>query len=127
MTGQELNRQLPASIEQLADLHQSTTPGPWAPVDLRHQRGGQIRIFPGRGVYLANVIGRLPNASNDARFIVEAHRLWPRLLSELDAGRTVVAVGRSHVRAEELDSSMGAATWSDLRDAIAVYDRAVRP
>jgi hypothetical protein len=115
------------AIEQLADLHQSTTPGPWEPVDLRHQQGGQIRIFPGRGVYLANVIGRLPNAGNDAQFIVESHRLWPQLLSELEAARKVVAVARAHVRAEELDSSMGAATWSDLRDALAGYDRAVKP
>jgi NAD(P)H-dependent FMN reductase len=49
-----------------------------------------------------------------------------RLRAQLDAARQVINVGRSHVRAEELDSSMAAATWSDLRDAIAAYDKVVK-
>jgi hypothetical protein len=43
--------------------------------------------------------------------------------AEMRALHRVLDVARSHVHAEELDSSRGAATWSDLRDAIAACDR----
>jgi hypothetical protein len=44
------------------------------------------------------------------------------LLDDLKAARKVVEACRAHVRAEALDSSYGATSWSMLRDAVGEYD-----
>jgi hypothetical protein len=93
-------------LEQLEDLHQSTTPGPWwdSPVKTapgHHTiRGGpdDWRGFDGSLGGDRRPIARIAPAlaedgtpttehDADAAFMVEAHRLLPALISELRAAR----------------------------------------
>jgi hypothetical protein len=78
-------------VDAIRQRHTAATGGRWYAVDLRHQRGGQIRIFadPGKtGGIVANVLRSGPNAAHDGEFVGHAHGDVNYLLGELD--RTTV-------------------------------------
>lgn len=47
--------------------------GPHHAVDLRHQQGGQIRVWANRGGHIANVLRSGPNPPGDADLFAHAH------------------------------------------------------
>lgn len=82
-----------AAIEDVAKLEElsaAASPGPMRAVDLRHQKGGQIRIFPamGEGYIAANVLRTNPRALADAEFVVEA----VNFVRDLIASRAALSV-----------------------------------
>jgi hypothetical protein len=70
-------------IQQIRDRLGAASQGPWHAVDLRHQRGGQIRIFPKRGMFLANVLRSGDNPDADAALIANAPADIAWLLDQL--------------------------------------------
>jgi hypothetical protein len=66
-------------LEQATNLRHSATPGPWSTVPAE---GGML-IFPGRGGPIAAMVGSQQEVAADAEFIVQAHRLWPAMCSEI--------------------------------------------
>lgn len=71
---------------------EAATDAPWHPVDLRHQRGGQIRIFPKRGGWIiANVLAKGDNPDADAEFVAHAREDIPALIAEVESLRAILA------------------------------------
>jgi hypothetical protein len=72
-------------MDQLDEIRarvQRASRGPWRAVDVRHQKGGQIRIF-GSGALLANVLRSGPAPTADAEFIAQARADIEWLLAEV--------------------------------------------
>lgn len=69
--------------------------GPWSATDLRHQRGGQIRIFPAGGYFIANVLAGRAHTDGDAAFIAHARQDVDDLLAEVERlrGKCTCATG----------------------------------
>jgi hypothetical protein len=81
--------------ETIRARHAAATGGPWYPVDLRHQRGGQIRLFAkGDSGILANVLRSGPNAAADADMLGHAHQDIAFLLAEVDRLAAAVELSR---------------------------------
>ncbi len=74
-------------LDAIRQREQAASNSPWHLVDLRHQRGGQIRIFPGRGCnyIVANVLASGDKATADAEFIAAARTAIPALLAAVDS------------------------------------------
>jgi hypothetical protein len=92
----------PLTAERLGVIRQradAASDGPWRLVDLRHQRGGRIRIFPaaGLGYIVANVLTKGERPAADAEFIVHARTDVPSLLAEVERLRAhVTELERAH-------------------------------
>jgi hypothetical protein len=118
-------------LDRLADLHQGTTPGPW------YQFGwpwfeDELGVLAGSNdphvaTFVADLTpldalldplddedGKWAKNPNDAEFIVEMHRLLPRLATELRAAREVVNQARLQSRPH-----------ARLRKALTAHDQAV--
>jgi hypothetical protein len=72
-------------IDEIEQRKNAASGGPWHAVDLRHQRGGQIRIFPapGEGYIVANVLAKGDRPAEDAEFIAHAYEDVEVLLAEV--------------------------------------------
>lgn len=75
----------PGELKEIEARADAASNGPWRAVDLRHQRGGQIRIFPamGEGYILANVLAKGDRPEADAEFIAHAPTDVRALLAEI--------------------------------------------
>ncbi len=71
----------------------AATDGPWAAYDLRHQRGGQIRLHGG-GYRIANVMRSGDRAAEDAEFITAARTDVPELVAEVERLRGALDLAR---------------------------------
>ncbi len=73
-------------LDKIRRRHTSASNGPWTSTDLRHQQGGQIRIWPAEsaGRQIANVLRSGPNPAADADLIVHATTDIGWLLAEVD-------------------------------------------
>lgn len=84
-----------ARTEAIRARRAAATNGPWYPVDLRHQQGGQIRLFAdGAPGILANVLRSGPNATADAAMLGHAHQDIAFLLGEVDRLAAVIDLVR---------------------------------
>jgi hypothetical protein len=128
-------------LDRAEDLHQSTTPGPWDIQPHGHIRKGckcmSCEAFTGwelRHVLTCEEVAIKGNPDpgagsewppgdtcdsdvlryEDAAFIVEAHRLWSAMCSELRAAREVINDVRPHAH-----------LLPNARVSLAAYDRAV--
>lgn len=99
---------MPIDLEQLENLHQSTTPGPWtvrrAPANF-HMGGADGFIEAPRlrpeDAHAIEILGEdttlYPNRDDDMAWIVAAHEAFPALIDELHAWRTLAANMVRHV------------------------------
>ena len=70
-------------LDAIKAREQAASPSPWHATDLRHQKGGQIRIFAPRSL-IANVLASGTRPGPDAEFIAEARADVPALVAEVE-------------------------------------------
>ena len=115
----------PERIAELRALADAATRGPWTVADLRHQRGGQIRIFPHGDIHIANVLARHEDAVANAEFIAAARSALPALLDEVERLREIRDTARvwrrmrqdSPVQPKPESAALIAAVDADLRES----------
>lgn len=117
-----------AHTETIRTRHAAATDGPWYPVDLRHQQGGQIRLFAkGAHGILANVLRSGPNAGPDAAMLGHAHQDIAFLLAQID--RLTAAVDQArHLNGPLLTKlrRCAADTSQNWDGAVTVYPQETR-